>query len=327
MTRVRRRLLVAAGLAIVAVVAVATPLLVGRPGKPRPPAGPPTITVARLGPRAVNGVIAAGTINGGRWQVRLSASEERKCYTPRRSVWAAQGDCVEPIGDLLKRWYAPPGPAGIWDYWPALFGPVKPGTARLTMRLADGAVLNLRPVAAYGHRWFGVVLPPRLAPATVVAYSRHAEIAHSVPFVGGDLGGYPQIDYLSWLQPGDAGPARARKVVRGAGQSLVLHAGPWGNVLTGSDESWSFPLWDRPDGALGGGGGLPRTVEMAFPWPAAVIRLQMHDGSVRRVPLVEGAREGFAIIRAPRQPRIVRWDVYDRAGHRLSGGVGAPGGM
>jgi len=55
-------------------------------------------------------------------------------------------------------------PVTIWTFTPALFGPVRPDVARVSMRLSDGAVLNLYPVEAYGHSWIGLVLPEGLWP-------------------------------------------------------------------------------------------------------------------------------------------------------------------
>jgi hypothetical protein len=313
----------AAGLAL-AVAAVATPFVVRQLRSPARPARPATITVDRLGPRAVNGVIAAGTINGKPWQVRLTKARARTCWSSPSSGWMPNGDCLETVGDYLKH---PPGltdPVTIWTFWPAIFGPVQSDVARVSMRLSDGVVLNLRPVEAFGRRWIGIVLPSRPTPVKVVAYTRQAEIARSVPFVG-YLAGEPDIEFLTWLPPGDDGPSRATKVISGADMTLVLHVGPWGNVLTSFDGRMSFPLDYRPSGALAGGGGLPRTVPMVFPWPARYMKLVMSDGTTRRVPLVLGAGLGFAIIRATRSPAIVSWGVYDSGGHRLSGGEGAPG--
>lgn len=325
--RAGRRVLVAAGVALVVAAAVVTPAVVHEVTRPVPPAKPPKITVTQLGPRAANGVIAAGTVNGKRWQVRLTKKKNRTCWSRRHRGWAPNSDCVEPVGYSLKHWYGYAAPGWIWTFWPAIFGPVKPDVARVTMRLSDGVVLNLRPVEAYGRHWIGIVLPRRLAPVKVVAYSRDAEIAHSVPFVGGNFGGSPDIEFLSWLPPGDDGPRRMTKVVRGGGLTFVLHAGPWGNVLVSESQRWSFPLGDHLSGALEGGGGLPRTVPMAFPWPAAYMKLVMSDGSTRRVPLVPVAGLGFAVIRAASKPSILRWGVFDRRGRRLSGGVGPPGGI
>src|SRR5258708_7839217 len=117
------------------------------------------------------------------------------------------------------------------------------------------------------------------------------------------------------------------KVVRGGGWKLVLHVGPWGNCLVGESMGWSFPLGDRPNGAIEGSGALPRTVPMAFPWPARYMTLAMSDGTTRRVRLVQGAGLAFAIIRAGLRPSINEWSVYDGHGRRLSGGSCPPGGL
>jgi hypothetical protein len=170
------------------------------------------------------------------------------------------------------------------------------------------------------------VLPEGLWPVKAVAFSKDAEIVHSVPFVGGSPGS-SQVFFLTWLPPSDDGPSRMTKLVRGGGTSLVLRTGPWGNCLVGHGNIWVFSLHDLPSGALEGGGRLPRTVAMAFAWPARYVVLVMSDGTLRRVPLVRGAGLGFAIIRAPRKPSVLSWGVYDAGGHRLSGGAGAPGGL
>ena len=107
----------------------------------------------------------------------------------------------------------------------------------------------------------------------------------------------------------------------------MLHAGPWGNCLVDDYEGWSIPLDDHPNGALEGGGGLPRTIAMAFPWPARYMTLNMSNGKTRRIRLVQGAGLAFALVRVPRRPGIDVWSVYDDRGRRLSGGHGALGGI
>lgn len=280
------------------------------------------MTVATLGARARRGVIAAGTINGKAWRVTLTKkhSSYGPCSVPPRGWYA---DCTEQVAGLLKRWPASPDPAAIWDSGPVFYGPVQADVDRVSLRLSDRAVLILRPVEVFGHRWIGVVLPAGLAPEKAVVYSREKELAHAVPFHDTSLREY---EFLTWLPAGDEGPNRMTKVIRGGGRTLVLHTGPWGNCLVGDDEDWSFSLDDHPNGAIEGSGGLPRTVAMAFPWPARYMTLDMSDGTKRRVRLVQGAGLAFAIIRAPRSPRIDEWSVYDGRGRRLSGGRSAPGG-
>ena len=321
--RVRWLVSVAAGAVVLAGAGAVLGVTVFAGNGPAHPRKPPTVTVSSLGKRAIDGVIASGTINGESWRVRLTAKSSKygACSQPPTGWYL---DCTEQVGGLLKRWSADPEPAAIWDYGSVFFGPVRDDVDRLTLRLSDGAVLVLRPVEMLGRRWIGLILPPGLAPAKAVAYSRSAELAHSIPFhstVGGEY------DFMSWLPAGDEGPSRMTKSVHGGGATLVLHTGPWGNCLVGQGTSWSFAIGDLPNGALEGTYGLPRTVPMAFRWPARYMTLDMSDGTKRHVRLVQGAGLAFAIIRAPTKPSINDWNVFDGSGHRLSGGVGAPGGM
>ncbi|HKR67907.1 MAG TPA: hypothetical protein VJT16_03620 [Streptosporangiaceae bacterium] len=288
---------------------------------------PPVITASDLGRRAVNGVIAAGTVNGKAWRIKLvkKPSDYSPCWSRPGSGFAPNADCLEPVGRLLKHWETFSGPADVLSFDPVLFGPVRPEVNRVSLRLSDGVVLILHPVEAFGHKWIGIVMPAGLAPVKAVAYARDRELAHSVPF--DDNVGGRNFDFMSWLPAGDDGPSRMTKVIRGGGLKLVLHTGPWGNCLSNESEGYSFPLGFHPNGALEGTYGLPRTVPMAFPWPARYMTLDMSDGSKRHVKLVQGAGLAFAIIRAPRNPSINDWNVFDGRGHRLSGGVGAPGGI
>lgn len=115
-------------------------------------------------------------------------------------------------------------------------------------------------------------------------------------------------------------PQRRHQHVRAA------RCSPWGNHLGSQSASWSFPLGYRVSGALGCCGGLPHTAEVAFPAPARYLRLVFADGTTRRVPLVPGAGLGFAIVRLPARPAVLRWDVYRANGQRLTGGQGPPSG-
>jgi hypothetical protein len=161
---------------------------------------------------------------------------------------APNSDCLQTVGYALKHRNSYTRPVAIWGFSPALFGPVQAGVARVSMRLYDGAVLNLYPVEAYGRRWIGVALPDGLWPTKAVAYSSRTEIAHFVPFVGGIIGNR-EVGFLTWLPPADDGPRRMAKVIRGVGLTLVLHSGPWGNCLVGEGQTWSFPLDYHPSGA------------------------------------------------------------------------------
>ncbi len=324
--RVRWLVSVAAGVAVLAGAGAIVAVTVYDSARPVHHNRPPVITVTHLGARAVDGVIAAGTIDGKPWRVKLirNSTSHAPCSSPPGGPWAPNSNCTETVGALINRWQAFPGPANILSDHPALFGPVQSGVERVSLRLSDGVVLILHPVQAFGHRWIGFVLPPRLTPAKVTVYSRAAELAHSVPFH--DTNSREDF-FLSWLPAGDEGPSRMTKVIRGGGRTLILRTGPWGNILVGDYEGWAFSLDDHPNGALEGSGELPRTVAMAFPWPARYMTLAMSNGSTRRIRLVQGAGLAFALVLAPRQPSIDEWNVYDGRGHRLSGGHGAPGGI
>lgn len=321
--RVRWLVSMAAGVAVLAASGVIVAVTVQGGRGPARLWKPPTITASQPGARASNGVIASGTIDGKAWRLRLTAksSQYGPCSQPS-SGWFA--DCTIQIGGPINRWTDLRGPAAIWDQDPVFYGPVHTNVDRVSLRLSDGAVLILHPVEAFGHKWIGVVLPPGLGPVKAVAYSREAELAHAVAFHDTK---FRQYDFLSWLPPGDDGPDRMTKVIRGGGRTLMLHTGPWGNCLVYEYGGWSFSLDDHPNGALEGEGALPRTVPMAFPWPARYITLAMSNGTTRRIRLVQGAGLAFALVRAPKRPTIDEWDVYDGRGRRLSGGHGAPGGI
>jgi len=192
------------------------------------------------------------------------------------------------------------------------------------MRMSDGFVINLRPVRAFGHRWIGIVLPAALAPVDAVAYSGHREVGHSVPYVGPGVDTTPAIAFLSWLPPGDRGPARTTKVVSGGGLRMVLHSGPGGNVLIGRGAGADYPLGYRASGALWGGASYPQSFPVVFPSPARYIVLVLANGTRKRIPLVIGAGLGFAMIRVTTRSSVMRWGVYDARGKWLSGGHGAP---
>ena len=311
-------------LRVAAAITVAAAMASACQGSAVQPPKPPKLTVARLGQSASGGVIASGTINGKPWRVRLTLADQQSCDP--KPGWAF--DCLMTVGDVVKHWQSerPTEPAKIFTFSPALFGPVRPGVTRVSMRLSDGAVVELHPVAAFGHRWIGIALPAALTPVEAIAYAGSKELGHAVPYAGPGPGVTPDIEFLSWLSPGVTGPVRRTQRVRGGGQDLVLRSGPWGNVLAGQSGNWSFPLDYRTSGVLEGGGGLPQTVPVAFPSPARYLKLVFANGMTRRVHLVLGAGLGFALVRIPARPAVRGWDVYSAIGQRLDGGQGPPGG-
>ncbi|SRR6266702_883308 len=64
--------------------------------------------------------------------------------------------------------------------------------------------------------------------------------------VGGNFDGVPDIEFPTWLPPGDDGPQQMTKVVRRGGWTLVLHTGPWGtsssvSLKDGRSRSMTIP--------------------------------------------------------------------------------------
>src|SRR5215467_6549182 len=127
--RARRRVVVVATVALAAVAAAIVPGIVHQLSRPQPAVKPPRITVTALGQRAVNNVIAAGTINGMRWQIQLTKKRGGNyigCRSQRGSDWDPSSNCIETVGWELKHWQSYRGPAAIWTNSPTIFGPVEP---------------------------------------------------------------------------------------------------------------------------------------------------------------------------------------------------------
>jgi hypothetical protein len=72
-------------------------------------------------------------------------------------------------------------------------------------------------------------------------------------------------------------------------------------------------------------GKLPWWLVGAVPNSVSYLAFSISDGRTIRVSAVAVGRESFYAF-ALGQPhlRVVRWDAYDRAGHRVSGGSGVP---
>lgn len=321
--RVGRGILAASAVAAAVGAAVLTPILVRLSASPELPVKPPKITVTRLGPSARGGVIGAGTVNGKPWQFRLHGSGQwggaQQCDTSRRGMYEV---CDAGRTALWESRTDRSRPAYLWGLAGTVYGRVQRNVTRVDVEYSDGAILRLYPVRAFGSRWIAVAVPPPLRLLEVIAYAGKAEIEHSGPFLDFN----DAYQFLSWLPPGDDGPARKSTALRAGGVTFTVHTGPWGSCIETDDTDWCYGVGDKPvNGALEGGGGLPRIVPMAFAWPASYLKLVLSNGSVRRVPLVQGAGIGFAVIRAARSPRIVSWAAYDPRGRELHEGTGAPG--
>lgn len=289
------------------------------------PAGKPRLTVRTLGPVAVAGKIATGAINGKRWQIRLRTGKDwdgaQQCAPmARRAMYCDFGRTYLWSTRFPDRSY----PAWLNADVGALYGQVRPTVTKVSVRLSDGDLVKLRPVTAYGRHWIGLVLPEGLLVAKVTAYSGGREIAHSVPYVAAD-GHY---NFLTWLPPGDPGPARVTKVVDAAVvPGDMLYVGPWGNCIGYPNAYSCFPVGYR---ATGWGSEYPnepqtpRSSVIAVPADAAYMLLTLTNHRIERVRVLHGAGVGFVAVRVLAHPWIAHWELYDAAGNPLSGGKGPP---
>ena len=323
--RRRRRLVWAGGVAVVAAVAVALPGLVDTAVRGRPPGLPARpLTITKLGPIARDGVIGSGTANGKPWTVRLAG--------PGPAATAAG---LPATGRLGTR---PAGPdpvtvhvAGSGTYR-LLAGPVSPGVAYLTMRLADGITYRLWPVAWHGHDYVGLVVPWNLPLARFTAYTRHGELAFAIPYP--NLGGFPRV--VSWLRPGTAVPAVSSATIasgwngRPAGQwSVQVQIGPWGTCLLdrlGYQGIWCRPTISYPPGAVILVMSGPAINERAGVTGRAVayIQLRLRNGKTARLHVRHIGGQGFYALSLVTGP-VAAWTAYTTTGHQIASGTGTPG--
>jgi len=181
--RARRRIAAVAGAAAVAAaISVGVPILLSAGPAPAPPAtGRPPVTVHRPGPGSPPGRIAWGIVDGKRWQATVT-------HAPRGVL----GFCIRVTAVRAQcggSWYltrsSPVSLATAQGHGKsATAGPVWRGVVRVGVRLSDGTVLVLHPVAAYGLRWVALALPARVTIAEVIAYSTRGELAYAAPYRG-----------------------------------------------------------------------------------------------------------------------------------------------
>jgi len=212
-----------------------------------------------------------------------------------------------------------------------LAGPVSPGVAYLTMRLAGGTTYRLWPVAWHGHRYVGLVVPWNVPVARFTAYSRHGELAYAIPFPR--LSGFPLV--VSWLRPGAAVPPVSSATV-GTGSdarlnhhwSVQVQIGPWGTCLL--DSSGYLGTWCRPTAAY-----PPNAVTLVMSGPqgekagitgraVAYIQLRLRNGKTTRLHVVHIAGQGFYALSVLTGP-VAAWTAYATTGRPVARGTGTPG--
>ncbi|HEY8043587.1 MAG TPA: hypothetical protein VIF35_04940 [Streptosporangiaceae bacterium] len=324
--RVRRRLAAAAALMVVT-AGVAVPLLLHQQ------ASQPALNQARhhhvtvhlAGPQSPAGLIAAGTVDGRPWRLTMGkpgrdgATPGTPCFTVLGTqncgpvVGATRADPVSFSGNSA-------GPTAVE------YGPVSAAVRYVTVRLADGTVLTLRPVRIYGSRYVAYGVPVSEAVSRVTAYSAQGELASAIPFNGSPGG--PDVGL--WLRPGQTGLSRATHpvgsgTVDGHAWSLTAYLGPWGECLvtrTGGTSSSACDQVSSPQhttvlGSASGPG------QVTFGTAAAdvehLVIILSGGGTIRVRAIAAGEQKFFAFSLAPGQ-HAVRWLAYDAARRGVGSG-------
>ncbi len=322
--RVWRRAAVAAGVAAVVAIGVfGVPSLLHRPAAPGPaaPVGAYTVTVQAPGPHSAPGLIALGTINGQGWQfiaAQPGSAPGRGAQIFTTSGPAFGGDAGSQAGAALAVYGSDPvsffeltcGPVQVQ------YGAVAADVTYVNVRLDNGTVLILHPVAVYGVRAVAFAIPVGAGIAEVTAYSRHGEIAAAIPFNDpsgtADLGG--------WLKPGQHGLARASGRIgsgtfHGTAWSVTAYLGPWGIcvrfpagvVCVPAGVSVDSSATELTSGELSlAAGGAPAST--------ALVIVYQPDGTSATVrPVTVGGQKLFAFLLRT-GPNRLSWTDYDSSG-------------
>ena len=330
--RVWRRAAVAAGAAAVVAIGVfVVPSLLHRSGAPAPvaPAGRYTVTVQAPGPHSAPGLIASGTIDGQGWQFTAAKpgsggpGVNGQFFTTAGPAFA--GEATSLPGTALAVYGAEPvsffeltcGPVQVQ------YGAVQADVTYVAVRLDNGTVLILHPVAVYGVRAVAFAVPVGAGVVEATAYSRHGEIAAAIPF--NDPGGV--ADFGVWLRPGQHGLARASGrigsgTVNGRAWSVTAYLGPWGICIqapaTGSTQAFCVPAISDLDLNSGAttmsGDGLSVAAGHAPPSAARVI-VHQPDGTTTTVRTVTVGGQKLFAVQLLTGPDPLSWTAYDNSGH------------
>ena len=330
--RVWRRVAVAAGAAAVVAIGVfAVPSLLHSSAAPAPaaPVVTYTATVQAPGPHSAPGLIALGTINGQSWQFFA--------FNPATGAHGRGGQIFTTSGPAFAGAEAslPGTPLAVYSADPVSFfeltcgpvqvqyGAVRADVTYVAVRLDNGTVLILHPVAVYGVRAVAFAVPVGASVVEASAYSRHGEIAAAIPF--NDPSGV--ADFGVWLSPGQHGLARASGRIGsgtagGIAWSVTAYLGPWGICIqapaTGNTQAYCVPTTsdlELNSGYLSmTGNGLTVAAGHA-PTSAARVIVNQPDGTTTRVrPVTVGGLKLFAFLLRT-GPNPLTWTAYDSSGH------------
>lgn len=340
--RVRRRVAVAAvAAAAVAIGVFAVPSLLHQTASPPPvspaKAKPYTVTVQAPGPHSAPGLIASGTIDGQSWQF-TAAKPGPGGQTFTTSGPAFGGAATSQPGLALDLGLGPSysaDPVSFSDtsgwvltrgHVQVQYGAVQADVTYVAVRLGNGTVLVLHPVAVYGIRAVAFAVPVGTGIVDATAYSRSGEIAAATPFNASS----GVAAFGAWLKPGQHGLARTSGRIgsgtaNGHAWSVTAYLGPWGICFpfpaTGLTWAYCAPITsdqDRDSFDLPmNGDGLSVNAEPA-PASAAWIIVNQADGTTTKVwPVTVGGQKLFAFqVRLGSDP--LSWTFYDNSGHVVS---------
>ena len=347
--KVRRRVAVAAGAAAAVAIGVFAVLsLLHQTASPAPvsPARPYTVTVQAPDPHPAPGLIASVTIDGQSWQL-TAAKPGTGTPEPSEQIFTTSGpafggDATSRTGQALAVGPVdrPPGDSADPVFFSDIsglvltrgpvqvqYGAVRADVTYVAVRLTNGTVLTLHPVAVYGVRAIAFAVPVGAGIVDATAYSRHGEIAAATPFNAPS----GVAAFGVWLTPGQHGLTRASGrigsgTVNGHAWSVTAYLGPWGICYqvpaTGLTWAYCMPTTalDRNSGPLNSGtlsmtgDGLAVAAGHA-PTSAAWVIVNQSDGTTTKVwPVTVGGQKLFVFqLRAGPDP--LSWTAYDNSGH------------
>jgi hypothetical protein len=347
--RARKRMTFAAGVAVAAAL-----VIVARLTLPSvlsgPPAVPPLtthyhVTANPPGAHSQPGLIASGKVNGVPWSVRAEISGRGYLFTGVDAYVSAGAD-----GNLPGR-YARGVP--VEGFLGTEAGPaiqveaVRADVTLVEVRLTNGQILRLRPVAAVGPGNASLVafaMPDYRDVLAIEAFDARGEMSYAIPWTG-----HAWFMTERWLKPGQPALPRPQTVAIGSGTAFgqswrqLLSVGPWGWCGQGDVEgrgggggcTTALPplrpgLYYQAVGFAGGSvigkSGLILSAEVAD--SVAVVEVTTHSGQHSWIrPHRVGGRSFVSFASAigtqagPAPLTIIRWTAYDQHHHVLGAGT------
>jgi hypothetical protein len=330
--RLRRRIGVGAGLAVLACGAALTPAVLHAVSSAPPPEAPGiphySVTVNHLPGQARHGVIGSGTEDGHRWQVSLSG---------RGTNLTAIGTGVTLLG------IGPGAGRGDQPVFDGGFGGssvgqmalgVSPAVTDVRIILVGGKVLDLTPVRYGGYSWVGLELPAHVHPVRAEAFAGSRELSYSIP---APLG----FGLDNWWLPGQEGPARFTRLIGsgtidGQSWSETARIGPWGYCYQGSTgevcEDGLHPSPSISRGALSeltcgpigdAGDAGPSGGIAAVGLDAREVELHLSGGGTERFPVVNVAGTQMFAFVYPKRQQVTGMTAFGARGQIVATATGS----